>query len=400
MTAKIKKMMENKSFIGKQLTRARNRKGLSMQDVADLIGVQRQYLHKIETEKEDKALSKAQIEKIADELGVMPAFFYSEGEVSISHDKLHFRSIAIPNYVRERAKILAEDVASVCMFVRDYISPLGLSFPEFSLDEKICSDHIRPDGLYANEIDQVALEVRRILGLGEGPIANLVRVLESQGIIVTSCNDISSKVDAFCNDDYYPVVIYNDEKSPVRCRFDLGHEFAHLVIHKGINNDIVNNPFIEKQANYFASSLMLPRKAFVNEFPRFDGHRIPWNKLVAMKKRWKISLGAIISRAYHLNLITSETYKKAFIQIASKGWKTKEPLDSEHEDDFIPYEKPELMHNAVTMIMNTHRDMLPKMKEEVKLSNDVLRQLLSMPDLEDQDFEHRGRLSLTLVHST
>ena len=386
----------NDNFIGERLTYARNRKGISMQDIAELLGVQRQYIHKIETEKENKAFSHQQIQLIAKELGVDSDFFYQKPQNTISHDRLHFRSVAIPNYICEQARILAEDVVSVCSFVRDFIEPLGLSFPEFHLDGIADSEKIKTDALYANELEEVAQKVRDIVGLGDGPLSNMVRVLESQGIVVTYSENISEKVDAFCNNDYFPIVVRNDKKSPVRCRLDLGHELAHLILHKGINNDIISNPYIEKQANYFSSSLLLPRKSFVAEFPRFNGERIPWGKLLELKSRWKVSIASIIMRAHNLSLINAETYSKAFIQISSKGWRTKEPMDDRNDPDYIELEQPELIKNAVTIIMNTHKDMLPKMMETLKLDRDTIKKILGMPNLLDTDFEF-SKPNLVLV---
>ena len=120
--------MMNKKFIGSKLTYARNRAGLSMQDIADLICVKRQYVHKIENAKENKSFSEEQLSRISNELGVDIEYFFEEKPYSISNDRLHFRSVSIPNYVRERAKVYTEDVISVSIFVKNFIEPLDWSF--------------------------------------------------------------------------------------------------------------------------------------------------------------------------------------------------------------------------------------------------------------------------------
>jgi Zn-dependent peptidase ImmA (M78 family) len=214
----------------------------------------------------------------------------------------------------------------------------------------------------------------------------MVRVLESQGIIVTTARDISSKVDAFCNDDYFPIIVRNNTKSNVRCRFDLAHEFAHLILHQGVTNDIIKYPEIENQANYFASSFLLPRSTFIAEFPRFNNGRIPWFSLIELKKRWKVSIASLITRAFHLGIIDSNARKRAFIGISTKGWRTKEPLDDINEVDSITEEKPELIRNAVNMIMNTHTDFLPKMKDTLLLEPNLIKEIIGMPNLSPQKF--------------
>jgi len=385
---------ENNKILGKNLADARNRHGYSMQDIADFIGVRRQYIHKIESGKDVSPLTDDNINIISERLGVSPEYFFEERYISISSEKLHFRSVSIPNYIKERAKIYVEDVISVCSFVKDYISPLGLDFPKFDLDEKIHTDSIDTNSLCKNELERVSLEVREYLGLGFGPISNMVRVLETNGIIVTSKKDISDKVDAFCNDDYFPVVVRNENKSAVRCRFDLAHELGHLILHKGINNDVLENPFIEKQANYFASCFLLPRISFIKEFPPIIKGRIPWEKLLNIKYRWRVSLAALIKRAFDLELIKESIYRKAFILLTNKGWRTKEPGDSIYDQNYIEMEKPEVIRNAITIVSNTHIDMLPKMKSALNLSKELIKDILGMHELEDKQFE----LSVPSLH--
>ncbi|WP_120498159.1 XRE family transcriptional regulator [Kiloniella sp. EL199] len=384
-------------FKGKKLTYARNRVGMSMQDIADLISVKRQYVHKIETGKESKSFSGDQLLLIANHLGVDVEYFFKENEISISNDRLHFRSVSIPNYIRDRAKIYAEDFIAVCLYIRNYIEPLGLELPHFDLDEQCGTENITSNAHHKLEIEAIANEVRVILGLGFGPISNMVRVLETSGVIICTAPEISQKVDAFCNDDIFPVVVRNDYKSPVRCRFDLAHELGHLILHKGMNNDVVENPMIEKQANHFASCLLLPKTTFMTEFPQFHSKRIPWDSLLEMKLRWKVSIAALIMRAHELGLITDAARQKAFIHISHKGWRTCEPGDKPEHQKYIELEQPELIKNAVQLIMNTHKNFLPEMKAHLNFSNSLIRETIGMPNIPDVEFnENASKLSVVV----
>lgn len=378
--------MSNK-FLGEQLTYARNRAGVSMQDIADLLSVGRQYVHKIETGKENKSFSEDQLFQIAQKLNVDINYFFSPKTISISTDRLHFRSVSIPNYIRDRAKIYAEDVILICSYIKNYIEPLGLEFPRFTLDEECGSESITPQSHHKKEIEDISQLVRKKLNLGLGPISNMVRVLEFSGAIVCSAPGISEKVDAFCNDDVFPIVVRNTKKSPARCRFDLAHELGHLILHKGINNDVIENPMIEKQANYFASCLLLPKPTFINEFPQFRSGRIPWDKLLDLKLRWKVSIAALVMRGYELGLITDTIYQKAFMHLSHKGWRTCEPADNPDHLDYFELEEPELIKNAVRLIMNTHKDFLPRMKKELHMNNSLIREIIDMPDILDSAFE-------------
>ena len=379
-------------FLGKRLTYARNRLGVSMQDIADLLSVGRQYIHKIETGKENKSFSDEQLEKIANELGVDIKYFFEPKAISISNDRLHFRSVAIPNYIRDRAKIYTEDFISICLYIKNYIEPLGLEFPHFILDEQCDASVITARQVHKKEVEEIAISVRKKLGVGVGPISNMARLLENSGVVICTAPEISSKVDAFCNDDVFPIVVRNDSKSPVRCRFDLAHELGHLIIHKGMSNDVVENPMIEKQANYFASCLLLPKETFINEFPRFLTSRIPWDNLLKMKLRWKVSIATLIMRAHDLSLITDAARQKAFMHISHKGWRTCEPADHSAHPQFIELEKPEMIKNAVQLLMNTHKGFLPSMSNELGLKGQLLREIINMPEIHLSDFETHLRL--------
>jgi len=368
-----------------------------MQDVAELISVKRQYIHKIENEKENKSLSKEQIGIIAKRLGVDSDYFFSSNRATIGNDRLHFRSLTIPNYIRERARIYAEDVVSVYLFIRDYIEPLGLEFPAFELEERFQDVSISSSSLHKSDIERITLKIREHLNIGHGPISNMVRLLEVNGVVVSTAKGISPRVDAFCNDDIIPVVMRNDSKSPVRCRFDLAHELGHLVLHKGMTNCIDEKPLLEKQANHFASCLLLPKETLVSEFPRFTKSRIPWESLLELKFRWKVSIAALIMRGYEIGLIDDAARRKAFMHLSHKGWRSCEPGDVNGDGLYVELERPELMRNAVRMLIRSYPDFLPAMKGELKLGSRVLKTILGMPDLDENSFDSEARPELKLI---
>ncbi|MBL4602976.1 MAG: ImmA/IrrE family metallo-endopeptidase [Emcibacteraceae bacterium] len=262
-----------------------------------------------------------------------------------------------------------------------------MEFPQFKLEEYFESVSLSPGLPHKAEIEKITLNLRDHLGLGRGPISNMVRVLETNGVIVSTAKDISSKVDAFCNDDVIPIVMRNDSKSSVRCRFDLAHELGHLIMHKGVTNCIDENPQIEKQANHFASCFLLPKETFIAEFPFFTKRRIPWDKLYELKFRWKVSVAAIIMRGHELGLIDDAARQKAFMHISHRGWRTCEEGDKLDNLNYIELEQPELLRNAVNLLKNSDPDFLPSMRQNIKFSARVLKAILGMEELLDSEFE-------------
>lgn len=68
------------------------------------------------------------------------------------------------------------------------------------------------------------------------------------------------------------------------------HEVGHLVMHGSSRPKEM-----ESQANRFATAVLIPRAAFWREFPK-QHYRFDWAGLTAMKRRWGVSIQAIVRR--------------------------------------------------------------------------------------------------------
>ena len=82
--------------------------------------------------------------------------------------------------------------------------------------------------------------------------------------------------------------------------------------------------YMEEQAHDFASAILVPRDAFLADVSQYP------NKLdfyVELKKKWRVSISAMIIRAFRLNAITHNQYQYLMKQLSKRGWRTKEPLD-------------------------------------------------------------------------
>ncbi|MDP5274010.1 ImmA/IrrE family metallo-endopeptidase [Chengkuizengella axinellae] len=204
-----------------------------------------------------------------------------------------------------------------------------------------------------NDIESLTMYLREYWDLGNEPISNMVYVLEKNGFIVTSLPTNTKKVDACSNlqvvksEEKCIVVLGNDKRTAVRRQFDCAHELGHLIMHKwALDMETISREeykIIEKQADQFASSFLLPKEAFLNDL-------IKPNKIeyyIELKKKWKVSIQAMIIRAYHLDAISYNQYQYLMRQIGFHKWRTKEPLDDE-----IPIPEPTALNKAVNLIIN------------------------------------------------
>src|SRR5690606_25667883 len=91
---------------------------------------------------------------------------------------------------------------------------------------------------------------------------------------------------------------------------------------------------------------LFPNKAFIREFhPCLTiGGSFRWEQLFNLKRRWKVSVRAIIYRAHSLGLIDSRQYRSANIYLSKIG--RAEPLD-----EILEMESPILLNDTFDLLL-------------------------------------------------
>ncbi len=84
---------------------------------------------------------------------------------------------------------------------------------------------------------------------------------------------------------------------------------------------------MEREANAFASAFLMPRDDVVARRPSL----VTVPQLIALKSYWGVSLAALAYRMNGLELVTEWTYRTLCIDIAKKGYRTKEPRPMRQE---------------------------------------------------------------------
>jgi Zn-dependent peptidase ImmA (M78 family)/transcriptional regulator with XRE-family HTH domain len=323
--------MEKKlSVAGEQLRLARLAYGYSLEMLGELVGATRQYLHLLETGA--RTPSDDLVLALSDVLGVTPGFLANPIPSTVRPEQCHFRGqvtrpAAVTSQVLARGTLLDRFVSGM----EQYIDFPEVSFPDIPAASM-------------EEIEVAAEQSRLHWGLGlTGPITSMMRVVENAGAVVTYFGDLSERVDAFSMDRRRPILVRSSLKESLcRQRFDFAHEVGHLIMHRGLQT---GDRTTEDQAHRFASAFLFPRGAFLREFPR--RRSIDWLGLYQLKRRWKVSVRAIIRRAYDLGLLSPAQYRTANIHLVKTGQAKVERYD---DDPSFPVEQPELLPAAIEHI--------------------------------------------------
>ncbi|QXF84547.1 ImmA/IrrE family metallo-endopeptidase (plasmid) [Rhodococcus pyridinivorans] len=285
-----------------RLTQARRLAGLTKKAVADELGVSPVAVSQWEagatTPRPDN------IGHLADVLDVIPPFF-SAGRPYARLDgaSAHFRSLRrTPATQRDKAIAYTEQVWELAHALekRVQLPPVDLpNLPTDVLVEDPCAPEV------------AARMLREHWKVQEGPIAHLVRTMETHGIIVTLspfAGAATATVDAFSTShlDRPVVVLTPDRANDVyRHRFTAAHELGHLVLHGEV---ATGDPQQEKEADRFAAEFLTPSAQITPRLPA----RLDLKVLEQLSGEWGVSVESLIYRCREVGAVSDASYRRAY----------------------------------------------------------------------------------------
>lgn len=306
-------------FVGERLAIARTFRGLNQTELGKAVSASATLVSMVENEK--RTPSPDLVDAFGEVLGFTSDFFTHPVTDVFTENESSFRRRAATSR-RLRARVLAHGtlVGEVVRHLHRELSLPTYDVPQF------------PVGSLA-DAEAASEQCRQYWGLGlDAPILTLGRVLERAGVILTELDAGTQKVDAFARWGEVSVIVLNTAiGSPSRTLFDIAHETGHLVMHRGLQPGAAE---MEDQANRFAAAFLLPRDGFSRDFLAL--RRIAWPQLLELKRHWRVSLAAMLHRAYELRLLDAVRYRRLVQQLYARGWHRGEPAEPSAE-------RPELL---------------------------------------------------------
>lgn len=348
-------------MLGERLRRFRLARGMSLGNLEDEIDglVSSQTLSKYE---HGKLQPTARVlNRIAAVLGVKSAQLWGEPPCHV--EWIAFRKRArLGKREQERIQsFVAEEFEKRVQLQEQIYEGNALEFPVLSVPVRNLED-----------AEAAALVLRNTLNLGIDPIANLIGVLEDHyiHIIEVEANETFDGISAVARDnDNKPLAAAIATRSGVpgdRQRLNITHELGHLIL------DLHNDVDPEKAAFRFGAAFLAPAEQLRRDVGK-KRSRIQKNELFYFKKRYGISIQAILFRLRDLGIITDAYYKKWCIQINKFGWKKHEPIK-------MPPEKPERFHQQVLRALS--EEFISETEAEQLLNNTV--ELSTNPSLSER----------------
>ena len=303
-------------FNRKRLTLARERRGYTGIQLAERSGITAITISRLESG-QTKQPDDRTIERLADVLDYPARFFHKEDPEELDTETVSFRSLKKMNAKERNAALWA---GSLGLEIYDWIEE------EYYLPEPSILDLRGND-----DPENAARLVRQEWGIGDKPIGNVLRLLESKGVRVLSLEERNKNVDAYSFwRNQKPFVFLNTFKTAEHSIFDCGHELGHLVLHK--HGSLKPTKSAEVEANRFASAFLMPEHDVRVALPR---RLISTKRIIEIKTRWKVSAMALTVRLNQIGSLSDWQYRSLCIELGKLGYRTSEKIGVEREKSLL-----------------------------------------------------------------
>lgn len=291
--------------IGARARLARAQANLRQEDVAAYLDIPRPSVAEIERGRRE--LSSRELSQLSALLGKPVAWFLAtEPEFKAdAWDPAAFRLRGGDLSDGDRRALLA--FASRCYDYANLERVLGITSRAQAPRYRVSA------GRHIDQGRETALHERSRLRLGTQPIADVVAVLEQEGIKVLDWSmPDDSRIDGalFVSDETGPCILLNEQQLWVRRQFTAAHEFGHLVMDADDEHSDIcfsgSRSLPEKRANAFAAEFLSPTGG-VDQFLATLGVTKPEDlalgDVVELQRYFHLSFQATVWRLLNLEWI-------------------------------------------------------------------------------------------------
>jgi Zn-dependent peptidase ImmA (M78 family)/transcriptional regulator with XRE-family HTH domain len=306
------------------VTLARQSRGITQAALAARLHWVQGTISKIENRLEP--LSGDRLAALADALDYPIQFFLRRDDIAgpgiteLYHRKKARASATVLHRIHAEAEIRRFEIA---VLLQSWDGLPDEPFPTLNIDD------------FEGKPEKIARTTRAMLHIPPGPLFSMTKVVESAGGIVMSCDFGTSDVDAFSRwrPDTPPIFFMNSSMPPDRWRFALAHELGHIVMHSVSGS----YPQMEHDAHLFAGEFLAPKSEIKPQL-----FNLTLKRLAPLKEYWKMSMQALVMRAYTVGSISNNGKRYMLMQLSKAGYRLREPQELDP-----PPEPPELIGKIV-----------------------------------------------------
>lgn len=337
-------------MLGKNLKYYRLKNNMTKKALADAIGVTPMAITNYEND--DRRPNMDTLKLLAKALNIRVTDFLanSGGELCFSHGKF-----------RKGSKLGTMNQEYIKESVEEYFGRF-FQVVSFLGGQKILEPVLEVGRIpWTENAEEAAKRLRDYLGIPEdGPVSNLVEILENKGILVFFINvftDYFSGMNGTVNG--IPYIVINSTMLPARIRSTIVHEVAHLAFEWP---ESLSDKDEENLATAISGAFLFPKEDAFRELG-FKRNAIS-RAMIMTCREYGISLFMLVKRARLCNIINDSVEKVFYIRASKAGWRKAEP------DWEIQREEPSLFKQLVYRAVTEEEISVQKGAELLKTSYD------------------------------
>jgi Zn-dependent peptidase ImmA (M78 family)/DNA-binding XRE family transcriptional regulator len=307
-------------MIGERLTQLRLARNLTLEALSAKIGgvVTKQALSKYEQNQSQP--SPTVLTRLSAALGVKANYFLAPPQITVK-----FLAYRKASSLLEREKNRVKSIVTECLEDSIRVQALiGQSKEDIVPWNKLAISSLE-------DTEQQAIHLRALWDLGSSPINDVVETLEEHRLCVLTI-EADEKFDGISALGYDAsgeilagAIVSRQDIPGERQRLNLSHELGHLVLK-------VPDTIDEEQAAFrFASAFLVPAEKLIEAIGTKRSY-VHISELFGLKKRFGISVQAILRRMLELGIINETYYRRWCIYLSKAGWKKHEPHELESEE--------------------------------------------------------------------
>ena len=301
---------------------AREARGLTQAELAEEIGISATNLSKME--RADIGISNSLVETISDKTCFPPHFFYQAGDIvpeNLNYRKREVVAQKLITPIHAKVNIVRKHVHFLTMALNIQNTPV----PVMEVTE-------------AQTPQIIAAKLRKLWKVETPIIADLTKLIEDNGIVIKSFPFNTDRVDSrsILTDDKFPIIFFNESLLGDRQRFSLAYELGQLIMHTF--SIVPLDRSVSHEANAFAAEFLMPAQEIITDFK--DGVTIPL--LGELKRKWKVSMIALLYRADDLGLLSPNQKRYLIQQFNQLKIRRREPMELD-----IAKEQPRLIQRWI-----------------------------------------------------
>ena len=292
---------EGETMTGKRIRYYRLKKGLTLEELANKIGVTKTLISLYENDEREP--NDENRKRIAEALDISWIQLLSRNQAKLNFKHANFRK---KQKVSQREiELLKIEIENKCADRVALMSILGIIKAKNFSAKKLSVN----DTAVTN-----AKKIRQHLGFpSSGPLYSITSVLEHAGIIVLSfeCSEEIDGLNGMVNN--IPYIFFNSRNRTIeRQRFTIIHEVCHLFFEQG-----EENKEFEKYINLVSGNVLMPNDDIYEMFGRIN-RNINFYLRNNVAKEYKVAPSCLVNRLYEVGVVT-EMYRKKFFMILNRN---------------------------------------------------------------------------------